>query len=162
MKTITFISIIAMLIGLNSCVQNTTNQDLAPQIQYAATPSINGVPMTSNVDTLIVGDTLLLPLALQGYYNPLISFRVSNDTTVSKVTFPGISALGSAILDNDSTNLAKGYLFFGTNNFATVQLLVQYVPTKPSNTAVLRFTLASTSNYSPTVAQMAVPAKAKP
>lgn len=161
MKTFAFILFMVMLIGLASCVPTTTQQDLAPQIQYAAIPSINGVPMTSNFDTLTVGDTLLLPLALQGYYNPLISFRVTNDTTISKVTFPGISALGTSILSNDSTNLAKGYLFFGTNQFATVQLLVQYVPTQPSKTATLRFTLTSTSNYSPTVAQMSVPAKAK-
>jgi|YelNatPaOPRAMG01_1025707.scaffolds.fasta_scaffold01742_17 hypothetical protein len=161
MKALSFISIMAMLIGFNSCVQTTTNQDIAPQIQYAATPLINGVPMSSNVDTLTVGDTLLLPLSLQGFSNRLVSFRVTNDTTISKLTFPGISALGSIILSNDSTNLANGYLFFGNTNYATVQLLVQYVPTQPSKTAVLRFTLASTSSYSPTVAQMAVPAKAR-
>lgn len=160
MKKLLFAVAILGIVMLNSCMQTNTQNDIAPQIQYASNPTLNGVAIT-NLDTLTVGDTLLLPLALYGYYNPLASLKVTNDTAVSNISFPGISALGSTILSNDSTNLADGYIYFGAGTFSTVQLVLQYVPTKPSTTATLKFILSSTSTYSPATAQLSLPAKAK-
>lgn len=161
MKKLTFIIVSLGIVLLTSCMQTTTQNDFAPQIGYAGSVTLNGTAITS-LDTLTVGDTLLLPLALQGFYNPITSFRVTNDTTISKVSFPGISALGSAVLANDSTNLSNGYIYFGSSPVSTVVLTVQYVPTKPSTTATLTMMLASTSQSSPQGIALSVPAKAKP
>jgi hypothetical protein len=160
MKKIVFIFASVGILIFSSCIQTNTQNDIAPQLAYSANVTING-KVIATLDTLTVGDTLLLPLALQGYYNILTSFKVSNDTTVSKITFPGISGFGSLILDNDTTNLKNGYLYLKPVGMYAGGLSVQYVPTKPSKTATLSFTLSSTSQYSPTAVSLSVPAKAK-
>ena len=160
MKKLGFIFAALGVILFSSCMQTNTQNDFAPQIAYAGSVTLNGTVITS-LDTLTVGDTLLLPLTLQGFYNPITSFRVSNDTTVSKVSFPGIAALGSTILANDSTNISNGYIYFGTSPVSTVMLTVQYVPTKPSTTATLTMVVSSTSQSSPQGVKLALPAKAK-
>jgi hypothetical protein len=160
MKKIGFIFMALGVILLFSCMQTNTQNDYAPQISYAGSVTLNGTAISS-LDTLTVGDTLLLPLTLQGFYNPITSFSVSNDTTVSKISFPGIAALGSTILANDSTKLNNGYIYFGTSPVSTVMLTVQYVPTKPSNTATLTLIVSSTSQSSPQGVTLSLPAKAK-
>ncbi len=160
MKKIAFVFASLGILVFSSCMQTNTQNDYAPQIAYAGSVTLNGTPITS-FDTLTVGDTLLLPLSLQGFYNPITSFSVSNDTTVSKVSFPGIAALGSTILTSDSTNLNNGYIYFGTSPVYTVVLTVQYVPTKPSTTAALTMIVSSTSQSSPQGAKLSLPAKAK-
>jgi spore germination protein YaaH len=160
MKKFVFIFASVGILVFSSCIQTNTQNDIAPQIAYAANVTLNGT-VIATLDTLIVGDTLLLPLTLQGYYNVLTSFQVSNDTTVSKVTFPGIAGFGGLVLDNDTTNLSNGYLYLKPVGMYSGGLTVQYVPTKPSTTATLGFTLSSTSQYSPTTESMPIPAKAK-
>jgi spore germination protein YaaH len=160
MKKFVFIFASVGILVFSSCVQTNTQNDIAPQMAYSGNVTLNGTAIPS-LDTLTVGDTLLLPLSLQGYYNILTSFKVSNDTTVSKVTFPGISAFGSLVLDNDTTNLKNGYIYLAPVATYSAGLEVQYVSTKPSKTATLGFTLSSTSSYSPATVSLSVPAKAK-
>jgi|GEM_PF-620248 hypothetical protein len=164
MKKIVFIFASVGILIFSSCIPTNSKNDIAPEMAYSDNVTLNGTAITT-LGTLSVGDTLLLPLALEGYYNILTGFQVSNDTAVSKVSYPGISALGSLILNNDTTKLSNGslYLYLKPAGLYVITsgLTVQYIPTKPSTTATLNFTLSSTSQYSPTTVLLSVPANAK-
>jgi hypothetical protein len=160
MKKLLFIFGAIAVVALYACVSGNGSSESTPQILFPSGATLNGVAITQ-LDTLTVGDTLMVPLIATGNNNRLLSLKVANDPTISNLSFPGIAALGTSILFNDSTNLTKGYLYFGSIDVNSVNLVVQYVPTLPSKTAKLTITARSTSTYSPGGVALSVPAKAK-
>jgi hypothetical protein len=145
---------------LASCTVGTSSSDFSPQIGWTANPTLNGVTITK-VDTLVVGDTLVLPLSFTGVSNPLVSVQITNDTAYSAVSYPGIASLGSIILNNGKTSVADGYFYLGGLNISTIYMNVQYVPKKPTAGSKLSFVVNSTSSYSPFSTSLTFIAKAK-
>jgi hypothetical protein len=161
MKKLIIVFGITAAIFLAACVGtgNTTSES-TPSIAIINNVTVNGVAI-SKLDTLFVGDTLQLPIAISGISNRLLSLKIESDTSVSKITYPGIENLGYVILGSDSTNLSKGYVYFGDLEVYAANLTIQYVPKKPSKTAALKFTVRSTSQYSPGGGILNVPSKAR-
>jgi hypothetical protein len=158
-KQILLLGIFGMFL-LASCSQQDATNDSTPQLTWAANPILDGVSVTT-IDTLTVGDTLLLPMTFSGVYNPLTSIQITNDTAYSAISFPYASSLGSSVLNNGQTNVSKGYFYFVGLNIYMVNLAVEYIPKQATTGTKLSFVVSSTSQYSPLSGSFTFIAKAK-
>jgi len=158
-KQIFLLGILGTLL-LASCSTGTSSSEFTPQLGWTGNPTLNGLIVTT-IDTLVVGDTLVLPLSFSGISNSLTNVQITNDTAYSAVSYPGIASLGTAILSNGKTNVSKGYFDVSGLNISTLYMNVQYVPKKVTSGSKLGIIISSTSSYSPLNGNFTFIAKAK-
>ena len=155
-KLIPLFSLLGVLL-FASCGIGTSDSDYSPQMTINSV-SVNGVTVSS-VDTIKVGDVLLINGTASGVSKPLTTVQITNDTTYSKISFPDISSLDASVLNNGKTDVSKGYFYFYGLNIYSFTFNMQYVATKATSGTKLSFIVSSTSQYSPTTFTVNLPAK---
>jgi hypothetical protein len=155
-KLIFFFSLLSVVL-VTSCSIGSGDSDYSPQMNINSV-SLNGVTV-SKVDTLKVGDVLLISGTASGVSKPLVSVQVTNDSNYSTISFPDISSLGTNVLNNGKTDVSNGYFYFSGLNIYSFTFNVQYVATKATSGSKLVFVVSSTSQYSPLTYTVSIPAK---
>jgi len=98
------------------------------------------------MDTMNVGDTVLLRLYMNGITNNLTNFQIAiSDTSVSKIILPIESVLDS-VFSKSSSNYSTGSFVFPANKNLSFFPL-QYVAKKSTSDAYVQFTLTSDANF---------------
>jgi hypothetical protein len=160
MKKLFFLFSLLGIITFTSCNVGDSQSDYSPQLSISSLYQ-NSVSVTS-IDTLTVGDTLLMTAVATGVSNPLTSVKITNDTNYSTLSYPGVENLGSSVLYNGYTDLSDGYFYFQGLNIYSVTLQVKYIAEKVIKAGTtLTFVISSTSQYSPMTYTLKIPIKAK-
>jgi hypothetical protein len=160
MKKLFFLFFLLGIITFTSCSIGDSESDYSPQLSISSLYQ-NSVSVTS-IDTLTVGDTLLMTAVATGVSNPLTSVKITNDTNYSTLSYPDVENLGSSVLYNGYTDLSDGYFYFQGLNIYSVTLQVKYIAEKVIKAGTtLTFVVSSTSQYSPMTYTLKIPIKAK-
>ena len=175
MKSRIFIVLSIICTALASCNLNSES-NFVPQMSIWAshnnkTDTVK-IQYTQEVgvikmDTINVGDTLLLRLYLDGLTNNLTDFNiVLSDTSLSKIILPKESAMDSVFSKSASNYSAGKFTFLSTEKL--VFFPIRYVAKKSdSNSGYIQFTLSSDANFKTsegsniTAFKLIIPAKVK-
>ncbi|MBP1641136.1 MAG: hypothetical protein H6Q17_2719 [Bacteroidetes bacterium] len=154
-KRIFLFSLLGVIL-LASCSVGTGESDYSPQMSISSIV-LNGVTQTS-VDTLEVGDVLLLSCVANGVSKPLTSVQITNESDYSSISFPDIASLDQSVLSKSDPT--KGYFNFAGLNIYSFSFTIQYIVTKANKAGTkLLFVVTSTSQYSPMTYTLKLPAK---
>ena len=109
-------------------------------------------------DTLQVGDTVLMPMAIQGYYDYLTSFRAVADTNALKVSFLWDEEHNSYL--TSTADPAHGYLVFAPEKVFSGVVTLCYTPQKAgSHTVELQIASSAPTGFSQGAGQFTVNVK---
>jgi hypothetical protein len=139
------------VVCLSSCLDTTAN--FTPEV--AVSPIFNthgdtlvyrydGMSGMYNVDSVVVGDTLMMSVGFNTIANNLISTHIGWDTTYMNVWSHFDDAILSVLLSNSDTTKLDLYFPIGYNYLA---LPLWIVPKKAGGT-MLKFTVVSDSKFS--------------
>ena len=134
-----------------SCNLNNGSSNYTPEI-YLYTSHINktdtlNVYLTDEsgvlrLDTISVGDTIVLRMFLNGITNNLTNFYLTqSDTTVAKILLPAVVSMDSIFSKPQSDYNAGRFVFL--QNKKQVYFPVRYIAKKATTTATLQFSVVS-------------------
>jgi hypothetical protein len=97
-------------------------------------------------DTINVGDTIVLKMALNGLTNNLTELYISaSDTSVSKILLPVTASLDTIFSKSGSNYSTRHFVFLPKQNF--VYFPIRYIAAKPTLNAYIQLTLASDAEF---------------
>jgi len=154
MKTRIFILLSFIAIAFSSCNLDGES-NFTPRIDvfsshYRQTDTL-AVYLTDEggvqrLDTISVGDTIVLGIYLNGVTNNLTNFQLNrSDTSVSKILLP-IEASMDTIFSKSESNYSTGHFIFLPNTHV-VYFPIRYIALKPTKTEYIQFALASDANF---------------
>ena len=118
------------------------------------------------MDTINVGDTILLRLYLDALTNHLANFQIAlSDTSASKLVLPAVSLLDSVFSKSQSNYSTRSFAFH--DNESSFFFPIHYVAKKSTSDAYVQFTLTSDANFklsegtNITSFKLVIPAKVK-
>lgn len=98
------------------------------------------------MDTINVGDTVVIRMYLNGSTNNLTSFYLAqSDTSEATILLPVAASMDSIFSKSQSDYDRGKFIFLPKKVF--IYFPIRYVARKPSNTATLQFSLASDANF---------------
>ena len=154
MKTSFFITLSIFTIALVSCNLDSES-NFTPQMSIWAShinkrdtikiryTEVGGI---IKMDTINVGDTVLLRLYLDALTNHLVNFQIAlSDTSASKIVLPAVSVLDSVFSKSESNYSTGNFEFHDKESLFFFP--VQYVAKKSTSDAYVQFTLTSDANF---------------
>jgi len=156
MKTKQILLLALISIGFISCNMNgetnyTPQMSLNSRLRVFKVDTLNKidtldiyntkVPGELLLDTITVGDTVEIPLKLDGITNNITAvYLVQSADSLTEIKLPAKSSLDA--LFSSSSNYAEGK-FFSSTSFTSLYFPFKYIAKKPGNTAKLTFMVVS-------------------
>lgn len=156
MKTQQILLLALISIGFISC-NMTGGSNYTPQISISSRLKVFKADTLNRIDTLdiyntnvagellldtiTVGDTVEIPMSLDGVTNNITAvYLVQSADSLTKITLPAKSSLDA--LFSSSSNYSEGK-FFSSTSFTSLYFPFRYIAKKPGITAKLTFMVVS-------------------
>lgn len=156
MKSKLFLLLAILSIGFTSC-DTKSESNFTPEISVYPKLIVNKADTLKRLDTLSiyltnklgeylldtinVGDTVVIPVVVDGIANKLTAFNlIQSADSLTTILFPVKSSLDQLFLS--TSNYAEGK-FIPNGTFTSLYFPFKYVAKKPSNDAKLTITVAS-------------------